>query len=399
MENVFIIDALRLASGRGKAGGALSSYHPVELLADVIRPLVARNDFDPAAIDDVIIGCLAQLGEQGLNIARNAALAAGLPVTVPGTTVDRQCGSSLQAASFAAAGIAAGIYDIVIAGGVEMMSKFPINYATLGQDPFGPSIRERFEGGLVGQGISAELVAARWGLDRATIDAFAARSHRLAAQAADQGLFDREIQPVIVTRADGSTAVHNRDETIRATTTIEGLGGLKTAFDSEVYARRFPEIDWQITPGNASPLTDGASAVLLASAAKAAERGLRPRARFVEVAVVGSDPIEMLTGVIPATQRVLARSGLSIDDIDAYEVNEAFAPVPLAWLQTIGANPDKLNQRGGAIALGHALGSTGTRLITTLLNVLEDTGGRYGLIAICEGQGMANAAIIERIPS
>ncbi|HMH59256.1 MAG TPA: thiolase family protein [Galbitalea sp.] len=384
MTTAVIVDTLRTPSGRGKAGGALAHFHPVDLLATVLKELVARNDLDPALIDDVIAGCLAQVGEQSVNIARNAALAAGFPVTVPGTTIDRQCGSSQQAATFAAQGIIAGSYDIVIACGVEQMSKYPINYATLGQDPWGTFVHDRFPDGLVGQGISAELISARWNLSRESLDEYAARSHRLAA-ASD---FSREILPI----GDFST-----DETLRPSTTVEGLAVLKPAFYDEELGKRFPEIDWRITPGNSSPLTDGASAVLIMSEQKASELGLTPRARFTDFAVVGSDPIEMLTGVIPATRRILSRSGLSIDDIDTFEVNEAFAPVVLAWQHDLGADPERVNPRGGAIALGHALGSSGTRLLGAMVNTLEQTGGRVGLQTMCEGGGMANATLIERM--
>jgi acetyl-CoA acyltransferase len=385
MTTAVIVDTLRTASGRGKAGGALAGFHPVDLLGTVLRELVARNNLDPALIDDVIAGCLAQVGEQSVNIARNASLAAGFPVTVPGTTVDRQCGSSQQAATFAAQGVIAGSYDIVIACGVEQMSKYPINYATLGQDPWGTFVHDRFPEGLVGQGISAELIASRWNLSREMLDEYSARSHRLAAESD----FSREILPI------GDFAM---DETLRPSTTVEGLGSLKPAFYDEAIAARFPEItDWRITPGNSSPLTDGASAVLIMSEKKAAELGLTPRARFTNFAVVGSDPIEMLTGVIPATRRILSRSGLGIDDIDTFEVNEAFAPVVLAWQHDVGADPAKVNPRGGAIALGHALGSSGTRLLGTMVNTLEQTGGRIGLQVMCEGGGMSNATLIERV--
>jgi acetyl-CoA acyltransferase len=385
MPTAVIVDTLRTASGRGKAGGALAHFHPVDLLATVLKELVARNNLDPALIDDVIAGCLAQVGEQSVNIGRNAALAAGFPVTVPGTTIDRQCGSSQQAATFAAQGVIAGSYDIVIACGVEQMSKYPINYATLGQDPWGTFVHDRFPEGLVGQGISAELISSRWNLSRETLDEYSARSHRLAA-ASD---FSREILPI----GDFSA-----DETVRPSTTVEGLAGLKPAFYDEEIAKRFPEItDWRITPGNSSPLTDGASAVLIMSEKKAAELGLTPRARFTNFAVVGSDPIEMLTGVIPATRRILSRSGLSIDDIDTFEVNEAFAPVVLAWQHDVDADPEKVNPRGGAIALGHALGSSGTRLLGTMVNTLEQTGGTIGLQVMCEGGGMSNATLIERM--
>lgn len=384
MTTAVIVDAIRTPSGRGKPGGALSAFHPVDLFGTVLRTLVERNDLDPGLIDDVIGGCLSQVGEQSVNITRNAVLAAGFPHSVPGTTVDRQCGSSQQAAHFAAQGVIAGAYDVVIAGGIELMSKNPINSATLGQDNWGPLVRERYPEGLVGQGISAELIAARWGLDRATLDEFAARSHRLAASAS----FDREIVDV------GTGLV---DETVRAGTTIDGLAALKPAFYDEATAERFTEIDWRITAGNSSPLTDGASAVLIMSEERAAQLGLTARARFHSFAVVGSDPIEMLTGVIPATERILARSGLALGDFDTFEINEAFASVPLAWQKEFGTDPDLLNPRGGAIALGHALGSSGTRLLTTMLTTLEKTGGRFGLQVMCEGAGMANATIIERL--
>ncbi|MCU1582897.1 MAG: fadA [Microbacteriaceae bacterium] len=384
MSTAVIVDAIRTPSGRGKPGGALSAFHPVDLLATVLRTLVERNDLDPVQIDDVIGGCLSQVGQQAVNITRNAVLAAGFPESVPGTTVDRQCGSSQQAATFAAQGVIAGAYDVVIACGVELMSKNPINAATLGEDPFGPMVAARYPDGLVGQGVSAELIAARWGLSRERLDEYAERSHRLAASSD----FFSEILDV------GTGKV---DETVRPATTLESLAGLKPAFYSDELSRRFPEIEWRVTAGNSSPLTDGASAVLIMSEEKAAALGLRPRARFVHSAVIGSDPIEMLTGVIPVTQRILDRSGLSIGDFDTYEVNEAFACVPLAWQRETGADPELLNPRGGAIALGHALGSSGTRLLTTMLNTLEQTGGRYGLQTMCEGAGMANATIIERI--
>jgi acetyl-CoA acyltransferase len=384
MSTAVIVDAIRTPSGRGKPGGALSAFHPVDLLATVLRTLVERNDLDPAQIDDVIGGCLSQVGQQSVNITRNAVLAAGFPESVPGTTVDRQCGSSQQAATFAAHGVIAGAYDVVIACGVELMSKNPINAATLGEDPFGPMVAARYPDGLVGQGVSAELIAARWGLSREQLDEYSERSHRLAASSD----FFSEILDV------GTGKV---DETVRPATTLESLAGLKPAFYSEELSRRFPEIEWRVTAGNSSPLTDGASAVLIMSEEKAAALGLTPRARFVHSAVIGSDPIEMLTGVIPVTKRILDRSSLTIGDFDTYEVNEAFACVPLAWQRETGADPELLNPRGGAIALGHALGSSGTRLLTTMLNTLEQTGGRYGLQTMCEGAGMANATIIERI--
>lgn len=387
MTTAVIVDAIRTASGRGKPGGRLSAFHPVDLLGTVLERLVARSDLDPALIDDVIGGCVAQVGEQSTNITRNAVLAAGFPETVPGVTIDRQCGSSQQAATFAAQGVIAGAYDIVIACGVELMSAYPIGAAAGERDPWGTRVHERYPGGMVGQGISAELIAAGWQLDREQLDSYAARSHRLAA-AAD---FSAEIVDVVPGAGPAT------DETIRPGTTVASLAGLPPAFRDEQLGRRFPDIDWRITAGNSSPLTDGASAVLIMSEERALELGLTPRARFHSFAITGSDPIEMLTGVIPVTRRILDRAGLTVDDIDTFEVNEAFASVPLAWLAELDADPDRLNPRGGAIALGHALGSSGTRLLTTMLATLEQTGGRFGLQTMCEGAGMANALIIERL--
>jgi acetyl-CoA acyltransferase len=397
MRSAVIVDAVRTASGKGKPGGALSGTHPVELLAGVLTALIERTGLDPARVDDVITGCVAQVGEQSLNIGRQGVLAAGWPVSVPATSIDRQCGSSQQAAHFAAQGVIAGVYDIAVACGVESMSRIPMGTAGIGQDPFGPSVAARFPEGLVGQGISAELIAAKWGLTRDELDEFSARSHQLAAAASEAGLFADEIIPVTVTAADGDRRVHTIDETIRASTTAAGLAKLNPSFATEAMGRRFPQIDWQITAGNSSPLTDGASAMLIMEESVAAALGLRARARFHTFALAGDDPLLMLTAPIPATARVLDKAGLSVDDIDAFEVNEAFAPVPLAWLHETGADPARLNPRGGAIALGHPLGASGTRLMTTLLNHLEATGGRYGLQTMCEGGGMANATIIERL--
>jgi len=391
MRSAVIVDVVRTASGKGKPGGALSSVHPVRLLADTLRALLARTDVDPASIDDVIAGCVSQAGDQALNIARNAVLAAGIPESVPGTTVDRQCGSSQQAVHFAAQGVMAGAYDVVVACGVESMSRVPMGYSSVDQHPTAP-LAARYPEGLIGQGVSAELIAAKWKFDRETLDAYSARSHQRAAQVTAEGGFVNEIVPIEI---DGG--VHDTDETLRASTTVEKLAGLKPSFVDEELGRRFPEIEWRITPGNSSPLTDAASAVLIMSEERADQLGLRPRARFHEFAVAGSDPLFMLTGVIPATRKVLARAGMSIEDIDAYEVNEAFAPVPLAWQHELQADPEKLNPRGGAIALGHALGASGVRLLATLVNHLEATGGRYGLQTMCEGGGMANATIIERL--
>jgi acetyl-CoA acyltransferase len=393
MTTAVIVDIVRTASGKGKPGGALSGIHPADLLSQTIRQLVERNDLDPGLVDDVIAGCVGQVGDQGLNIARTALLLAGFPESVPGTTIDRQCGSSQQAAHFAAQAVISGAQDIVIACGVESMSRVPMGAAvTPGSDPHGP-LAARYPDGLAHQGIGAELIAARWKLDREELDAFSARSHERAAAYASEGAFENEIVPI--TFSDGS--VHTVDETVRGNTTAEGLAGLKPAFYNEGFGARFPEIEWRITPGNSSPLTDGASAALIMSEEKAAALGLTPRARFHSFSVTGSDPLVMLDGVIPATHKVLAKSGLAIEDIDAYEVNEAFAPVPLAWAREFNADRSKLNARGGAIALGHPLGGSGTRILSTLLNHLEATGGRYGLQTMCEGGGMANATIIERI--
>lgn len=393
MRTAVIVDAVRTPSGRGKPGGALSGIHPVDLAAHVLRATLERNGLDSRRIDDVLLGCVSQVGEQTMNIARQAVLAAGFDERVPATTIDRQCGSSQQAAHFAAQGVMAGQYDIVIAGGVESMSRVPLGIAaSVAGSPFSPRLHERYPGGLVNQGVSAELIAERWGLSRDDLDAYAAQSHARAARAAAEGRFDSQLLPV-PTEAGEVTA----DETVRPGTSVEGLAGLAPAFRTDALAARFPELDWRITPGNSSPLTDGASAVLIMSEEKANELGLTPRARFHSFAVVGDDPLLMLTGPIPATRRILERSGLGMDDLDAYEVNEAFASVPLAWAAEVGADPEKLNPWGGAIALGHALGSSGTRLLGTLLATLEATGGRYGLQTMCEGGGMANATIIERL--
>ena len=392
MTSAVIVDVVRTPSGRGKPGGALSVAHPTDLLAGVLKSLVERNRFDPAMLDDVIGGCVSQAGQQTYNVTRNAVLGAGFPENIPAVTIDRQCGSSQQAAAFAAQGVIAGAYDVAIACGVESMSSNPIGYSTLGEDIYGSRVAQRYPDGLVGQGISAELIANKWGFSRDQLAEFSALSHERAAAAQFAGAFDNEI--VAVTTDSGQVTM---DETIRASTTIAGLLGLPSAFHTPELAARFPELRWLITPGNSSPLTDGASAALIMSEDKARDLGLTPRARFHSFAVVGSDPLFMLDGVIPATAKVLARAGLSIDDMDAYEVNEAFAPVPLAWLKETGADPAKLNPRGGAIALGHALGASGTRLLATLLNQLESTGGRFGLQVMCEGGGMANATIIERI--
>jgi acetyl-CoA acyltransferase len=384
-----IVDAIRTPVARGRAGGGLSEVHPVDLLAGQLQALVERTGIDPGLVEDVITGCAQQVGEQSGNIGRNAVLGAGFPESVPATSVNRQCGSSQQAAAFAAQAVLAGVHEVVIAAGVESMSAVPLGRSR----PASPGTRvaARYDEGLVHQGVSAELVAQRWALGRDELDAFAAESHRRAATTWDDGGFDREV--VAVPEAPGLL----RDETVRAGTTAGSLAGLSPSFRTDELVARFPGIDWRVTPGNSSPLSDGASAVLIMSEHRAARLGLRARARFHSFAVVGDDPLYMLTGPIPVTRAVLSRSGLGLDGIDAYEVNEAFASVPLAWARELDADPGRLNPRGGAIALGHALGSSGTRLLVTLLHHLEDTGGRFGLQTMCEAGGMANATIIERL--
>ena len=382
-----IVDVIRTPSGRGKPGGALSDVHPVDLAAHVLRATLERSGLESAQVDDVIMGCVSQIGDQAMNIGRMAMLAAGFDETVPAVTIDRQCGSSQQAAHFAAQGVIAGAYDIVIAAGVESMSRVPLGSSRAGGST-APGIRSRYPEGLVNQGVSAELIAAKWGFTREQLDAFSAESHRRAADAWARGDFASQVVPV-----DGVEG----DETIRPATTPEGLAGLNPAFRTDELAARFPELEWMITPGNSSPLTDAATAALIMSEEKAVELGLTPRARFHAFAVIGDDPMLMLTGPIPATRRILDRSGLTMDDLDVYEVNEAFASVPLAWQAELHADPAKLNPWGGAIALGHAVGASGTRLLGTLLAALEATGGRYGLQTMCEGGGMANATIIERL--
>jgi acetyl-CoA acyltransferase len=390
-----IVDAVRSPLGRGKApangkpGGVLSSLHPAELLGQTMRELIDRSGIDPELVDDVITGCVSQAGEQAGPIGRWGWLAAGLPESVPSVTVHRACGSSQQAADFGAQGVIAGVYDIVVASGVESMSRVPMGSSRMGQDPFGPSVTQRYAPGLVPQGISAELIAARFGLDRTTLDQFSVRSHELASTT------DVSDEIFTVALPDG-TAV-DADETPRPGTTTERLAQLQPSFRSEGMAERFPQIGWRVTAGNSSQLADGAAALLIMSEEKAAELQLTPRARFHAFALAGDDPINMLTGPIPATEKVLKRSGLTLDDIDHYEVNEAFASVPLAWQQYFDTDPEKLNPRGGAIALGHPLGASGARLMTTMLNSLERTGGRFGLQTMCEAGGMANATIIERL--
>jgi acetyl-CoA acyltransferase len=400
MREAVIVDAVRTPIGRGKPGGALSGWHAADLLGEVLRELVTRTGVDPERIDDVITGCVSQAGEQAFNIARHGVLAAGLPESVPATSVDRQCGSSQQAVHFAAQGVIAGSYDIAIAAGVESMSRVPMFSSSMGKDPGGSRVAQRYaeRGGLVNQGISAEMIAARWGLSREDLDRFSATSHQRAARATAEGMLTREIHPIAVNRGEGPTGeVMTADEGIRPETTVETLAGLRPAFQSDELAARYPDLKWVVTAGGASQLSDGASAVLVMERGLAERLGLRPRAAIRHMTVVGDDPILMLTGVIPATRRILERSGLTMGDIDAFEVNEAFAPVVLSWQQELGADLDRVNINGGAIANGHPLGASGAKLMTALLNVLEQTGGRYGLQTMCEGGGMANATIVERL--
>jgi acetyl-CoA acyltransferase len=380
--------------GRGKSTGALASLHPADLLGQVLSALVERSSLDPALVDDVLIGCVGQAGEQSATPGRQALLSAGWPTSVPSVTIERKCGSGQQAVEFAAAGIVAGLYDIAVAGGVESMSRVPMGSARMGADPFGAGVRARFPV-LVPQGVSAELVAERWNLSRTQLDEYAARSHARAEAARVEGGFKDEIVPVQAP-LEGGVAVAE-DETIRAGTTVERLGELAAAFGTDEMVAQFPDVEWKVTAGNSSQITDGAAALLLMSSEKAQELGLRPRARILASSVCGDDPTLMLTGPIPATHRVLERAGISIEDVDAVEVNEAFASVPLAWQDEFRVAEEKLNPRGGAIALGHPLGASGARLMTTLINHLEATGGRLGLQTMCEAGGMANATLIERL--
>lgn len=386
-----IVDAIRSPMARAKPDGALAQVHPVDLLSQVLEQLVTRNKIDPGVVDDVICGCVSQSGEQAGTPGRMAWLAAGLPAHVPSTTIDRKCGSSQQAVHFAAQAIMAGTQDIVIACGVESMSRVPMGSSRQGQNVAGARMDARYPG-LVGQGVSADLVAAKWGMSRTELDEYAARSHQLAHAAQSAGRFDREIVGI-----HAPQGLVTADETIRPTTTAEKLAGLKAVFQSDELSARFPQIQWTTTAGNASQMTDGASAMLIMSEKRAQQLGLRPRARFVAFDVVGDDPLYMLTAPIPASQRALTKAGLKIDDVDHYEINEAFASVPLAWQKELKADGARLNPRGGAIALGHPLGASGIRLMTTMLHALEDSGQRYGLQSMCEAGGMANATIIERL--
>jgi acetyl-CoA acyltransferase len=397
MRRAVIVDLVRSPFGRGRAGGALDGLHPVDLYAHVLKELLRRTALDPELVEDVITGCVIQVAEQSGNIGRQAVLAAGFPEKVPAVTLDRKCGSAQQAVDFAAQGVIAGAYDVVIAGGVEMMSLVPMRVNRMGKDNEGPLFHQRYREGLVRQGISAELIAARWSISREEMDKLALESHRRAAAAEDRGVTLRSIVPLDVPRPGGAMQRTERDEGIRRDTTIEKLGSLKPAFEDAAMAERFPEIRWSVTAGNSSQVTDGAAAVLIAEEATAQRLGLTPRAAVTHFALAGDDPIFMLTAIIPATRKLLDRAGLSIDRIDAFEVNEAFASVVLAWMRATGADPDRVNRFGGAVALGHPVGASGGRLLGNLLAALEDTGGCYGLQTMCESGGMANATLIQRL--
>ncbi len=380
MRDAVIVDAVRTPVGR--RNGALSGVHPADLSAGVLNALVQRTRIDPALVDDVVWGCVSQIGEQTFDIARTAVLSAGWPEEVPGTTVDRQCGSSQQAVHFAAAGVVAGHYDVVVAGGVESMSRVPMgSAATAEQTPIGHCYAERYGPGFPNQGLGAEMIAERWAITREDADALAVASHQKLAAAIDAGRFAAEIAPVAL--ADGT--VVDTDEGLRRGTSMEALADLKLAFRP----------DGIVTAGNSSQISDGAAAMLITTSEKASELGLAPIARVHSVALAGTEPTIMLTAPIPATRKLLARAGLALDEIGVYEVNEAFAPIPLAWLKDLDADPARLNPNGGAIAIGHPLGGSGARIMTTMVHHMRREGIRYGLQTMCEGGGQANATIIE----
>ena len=382
-----IVEAVRTPVGR--RGGALKDWHPVDLLARTLEELMTRTGLDPQRVDDVIAGCVTQVGEQSWNVARNAALAAGFPESVPGTTIERQCGSSQQAAHFAAQGVLSGAYDIAIACGVESMTRVPMgsNVTSGPGRPFGPRMEERYHHGLVPQGISAEMIAERWDLSREALDEFSFESHQRAARAHDGGWLERQLVPIEIRDGDGARSIFSADEGVRRDTSLEKLGTLKASFRE----------GGVVTAGNASQISDGAAALLIMERRLAEKLGLRPRARFAGFALAGADPVLMLTAPIPATRKLLERTGRSVDDIDLVEINEAFASVVLAWQKELGADSARINVNGGAIAIGHPLGASGARILTDLVCELERRGGRFGLQTMCEGGGMANATLIERL--
>jgi acetyl-CoA acyltransferase len=400
MREAVIVGAVRTPIG--KRNGSLKDFHPVDLLAEALKEVVNRAGVDPGQIEDNITGCVSQVGEQSLNVGRNGWLAAGFPETIPSTTVDRQCGSSQQAIHFAAQGVMAGAYDLVVASGVENMTRVPMGSSMAGANPFGNQLLARYEGKLVPQGISADLIATKWNITREESDDFGYRSHVKAAAATKAGHFKREILPLKVAGAEGEQVLLDHDEGIRMEPDRERMRTLPPAFQSPQFEEMFPgQLHWTVTAGNSSQISDGASAVLIASAAKAKELRLTPRARFLSFSLAGDSPILMLTAPIPATRRVLERAGLKLNDMEIVEINEAFASVVLAWQRELGIDDEWLDQHvnpnGGAIAVGHPLGATGAKLMTTMLHELERRGGRYGLQTMCEGGGMANATIIERL--
>lgn len=383
-QEAVIVEAVRTPIGRRK--GKLKDFHPVELGAKVVKEIIRRTKIDPKEIEDAYFGCVSQVGEQGLNIGRNIILAAGLPVEVPGITVDRQCGSSLTTVNLAAMAVMSGVHECILAGGVESMDRIPMGTnISVGGNPFTPSILERFN--LIPQGLSAEMICEKWNLSREEIDEFSYQSHMKALRAIREGRFKTQIVPLTITLEDGSKVIMDEDEGVRPDTSPEKLASLPPAFKP----------DGKITAGNSSQISDGAAAVLIMSRKKAEKLGLKPRARFVAMDVAGDDPVIMLTGPIPATKKILAKTGLKIEDFDVIEINEAFAPVPIAWGREIKPDWNKVNPNGGAIALGHPLGATGAILVTKALYELERTGGRYALITLCTGGGMAPITVIERI--
>ncbi len=391
MAEAYIVEAVRTAGG--KRGGALKDWHPADMAAEVLDAIVDRSGIDPAAVEDVIMGCVGQAGEQAFHIGRNAVLASKLPQSVPAVTIDRQCGSSQQAVQFAAQAVMSGTQDVVVASGVESMTRVPMGLPFtlpmqhgIGTGPFSKRIQDRFGVPMFSQFIGAEMIAEKYQFRREDLDAFALESHRKAAEATEEGLFGDEIVPLEVTLEDGSTALHTRDEGIRYGATLEGIASVKLLKEGG-----------KISAANASQICDGASAVLVVSERALKEHGLTPLARIVNLTVTAGDPVIMLEEVIPATRRALDRSGMKIDEIDLYEVNEAFAPVPMAWMREVGADPDRLNVNGGAIALGHPLGASGTKLMATLVHALSKRGKRYGLQTMCEGGGIANVTIVESL--
>jgi acetyl-CoA C-acetyltransferase len=389
MPEAYIVAAARTAGGR--KGGALKDWHPADMAAEILDSLISRSGLDPAAVEDVIMGCVGQAGEQAFHIGRNAVLASSLPISVPAVTIDRQCGSSQQAVQFAAQAVMSGTQDVVVAAGVESMTRVPMGLPVtlpmqhgIGTGPFSKRIQDRFGVPMFSQFVGAEMIAEKYQFRKEELDRFALDSHRKAADATEGGAFVDEIVPLEIVREDGGTALHAKDEGIRYDATLESIASVKPIKEGG-----------KITAANASQICDGASGVMVVSEAALKAHGLTPLARIVNLTVTGGDPVIMLEEVIPATRRALERAGMKIEDIDLYEVNEAFAPVPLAWLREVGADPDKLNVNGGAIALGHPLGASGTKLMTTLVHALKARGRRYGLQTMCEGGGLANVTIVE----